>query len=53
MIVILEDDGWMVLFEDGSCFVQFEYIVLIIFGGCEILIILEEELKSERKKKDV
>lgn len=52
MIAILEDDGWTALSEDGSRSAQFEHTVLITSGGCEILTISEEELKSERKKKD-
>lgn len=53
MIAILEDDGWTAVSEDGSRSAQFEHIVLITSGGCEILTISEEELERERKKKDV
>lgn len=39
--VVLLDDGWIVIIKDGKFFVQFEYIIVVIEDGVEILILGE------------
>lgn len=38
-----DEDSWMVYIVDGKKFVQWEYMILVIVIGCEILMLCSEE----------
>lgn len=42
--ICIMKDGWMVKIKDCSLFVQYEYIIVVMENGCEILMLCKDDI---------